>query len=70
MAKKATGPKGASGAEPVLKRNVVSIRGTEEWRKWLFGLAAFRRLKATDVIDQSLVEYAERHGYGEPAPPR
>jgi hypothetical protein len=34
------------------------------------GLAAHRRLKASDVIDQALIEYAERYGYDKPAPRR
>ena len=33
-------------------------------------LADFRRLKATDLIDQALVEYAERHNFPDPAPKR
>jgi len=61
---------GDQGAESEARRNVVSIRGTERWRDWLMGLAAHRRLKASDVIDQALIEYAQRHGYDKPAPPR
>lgn len=56
--------------DPPARRNVVSIRGTEEWRDWLMGLAAHRRLKAADVIDQALIEYANKYGYDKPAPPR
>ena len=68
MAKKKTArPK---TPEPATRKNVVSIRGTENWRDWLMGLAAHRRLKASDVIDQALIEYAERHGYTREAPPR
>lgn len=52
------------------KRSVVSVRGSDEWRDWLMELSAFRRLKATDVIDQALVEYAEKYGFKKPAPPR
>lgn len=72
MAKKTAGPKGKGekGDQEETRKNVVSIRGTERWRTWLMGLAAHRRLKAADVIDQALIEYAERHGYNEPAPPR
>ncbi len=75
MAKKKGGP--APQREPdegrqeqPARRNVVSIRGTEAWRDWLMGLAAHRRLKAADVIDQALIEYAQRYGYDRPAPPR
>ena len=57
-------------AEPGARRNVVSIRGTEEWRDWLMGLAVHRRLSAADVIDQALVEYAQKYGYKKLPPPR
>jgi hypothetical protein len=33
-------------------------------------LAKFRRLHATDIIDQALVEYAQKHGFDEVAPER
>jgi hypothetical protein len=56
--------------EPGARRNVVSIRGTEAWRDWLMGLATHRRLSAADVIDQALIEYAQKYGYTKPAPPR
>jgi hypothetical protein len=68
MAKKSAKPVPKPEDEP--RKNVVSIRGTESWRAWLMGLAAFRRLSAVDVIDQALVEYAHKHGYKEEAPPR
>lgn len=71
MAKKAAKAKGDDGGgqgEP--RKNVVSIRGTEAWRDWLMGLASHRRLKAVDVIDQALVEYAQKYGYPEPPPKR
>jgi hypothetical protein len=48
----------------------VVVRGSQEWRDWVTGLADFRRLKVTDLIDQALVEYAERHGYKPSAPKR
>jgi hypothetical protein len=74
MARKHGGPGGETpdkgGAEPPARRNVVSIRGTEAWRDWLMGLAAHRRLKAADVIDQALIEYAQKYGYEKKAPPR
>jgi hypothetical protein len=74
MARKGKPPEGEKPSEdkpePVARRNVVSIRGTEEWRDWLMGLAAHRRLKASDVIDQALIEYAQKYGYKKEAPPR
>jgi hypothetical protein len=66
--KKAPAKAPESGGEP--RRNIISIRGTESWRAWLMGLAAHRRLKAPDVIDQALIEYAQKYGFTEPAPPR
>src|SRR5947209_8112674 len=56
--------------EPAARRNVVSIRGTEQWRDGLMGLAAHRRLKASDVIEQALIEYAQKYGYDKAPPPR
>lgn len=69
MAKRAATP-APKGGDDEPRKNVVSIRGTESWRAWLMGLAAHRRLKAVDVIDQALVEYAQKYGYTEEAPPR
>lgn len=68
--KKDRGKEPEKRPEPSARRNVVSIRGTEEWRDWLMELAAHRRLKAADVIDQALIEYAQKYGYTKPAPPR
>jgi hypothetical protein len=61
---------GKSGPGPAPRRNIVSIRGAEAWRAWLMALAAHRRLKASDVIDQALTEYAQKYGYPERVPPR
>jgi hypothetical protein len=49
---------------------VIAIRGTPDWHEWVFQLAEFRRTPVTSVIDQALVEYAERHGFKKPAPSR
>jgi hypothetical protein len=65
------GPKRAGRPKsPQPKKNVIGLRGSEEWRQWVMALADFRRLKATDLIDQALVEYAERYGFTRPAPKR
>lgn len=48
----------------------IAVRGSKEWRDWVMALADFRRLKATDLIDQALIEYAERHGFEKRAPKR
>src|SRR5262249_4545712 len=67
--KRMGGPKreGGAGGGKVFG---IAIRGSKEWRDWVMDLADFRRLKATDLIDQALVEYAERHGFNPSAPKR
>jgi hypothetical protein len=47
-----------------------AIRGSKEWHAWVTELASFRRLRATDLIDQALVEYASQHGFTKAAPKR
>jgi hypothetical protein len=51
-----------AGGEP-LRRNVISIRGTEDWRDWLIRYAAFRRVPVTSLIDQVLNEAAKRDDF-------
>jgi hypothetical protein len=48
--------------EPI-RKNVISIRGTEQWRDWLIEYAAFRRVPVTSLIDQVLNEAAKRDGF-------
>jgi hypothetical protein len=48
----------------------IAIRGSKEWRDWVMALAKFKRLKATDLIDQALIEYARNHHFEPPAPER
>jgi hypothetical protein len=52
------------------KGNVLSIRGSEEWRDWVGRLADHGRLKVADVIDRALLLYAKHEGFDEPAPRR
>jgi hypothetical protein len=52
-------------AEPV-RKNIISVRGTEEWRDWLIEYAAFRRVPVTSLIDQVLNEAAKRDGFALP----
>ena len=52
------------------KSNVVSIRGSVEWRAWVGRLADHSRLKVADVIDRALLAYAKQEGFNEPAPRR
>lgn len=59
--------KGGPGSEPSAG---FAVRGSKEWHTWVTELADHRRLKVTDLIDQALVEYAERHSFTRPAPKR
>lgn len=52
------------------KGNVLSIRGSGEWRDWVGRLADHNRLKVADVIDRALLAYAKQEGFNEPAPRR
>ena len=68
-------PKGSgrTGRPPKVegaKHNVLSIRGTAEWRAWLGRLSEHCRLKSADVIDRALIAYAKVEGFAEPAPRR
>jgi hypothetical protein len=69
----ATGPKKKAGRpkDPIgAKRNVIAMRGTEEWRDWLNELADASRLPATILIDHALMEFAKNHGFKKPMPKR
>jgi hypothetical protein len=61
MAKKKAFPQ--SRAEEPVRKNVISIRGTEAWRDWLTEYGAFRRVPVTSLIDQVLNEAAKRDGF-------
>jgi hypothetical protein len=52
------------------KGNVLSIRGSQEWRAWVGRLADHSRLKVADVIDRALLTYAKQEAFDEPAPRR
>lgn len=67
MAKKKAAPQPLAD-EPV-RKNVISIRGTEDWRGWLTRYAKKRRVPVTALIDMVLAEAAEREGF-EPPPDR
>ena len=62
MSKKRAPETPPATAEP-LRKNVISIRGTETWRGWLTEYAAFRRVPVTSLIDQVLSEAAKRDGF-------
>lgn len=41
------------------RRNVLAVRGSEEWREWLAEFAADRRTTPTGLIDLALAELAK-----------
>jgi hypothetical protein len=61
MAKKKAPPR-QPVPEPV-RKNIISVRGTEEWRDWLAEYASSRRVPVTSLIDQVLAEAAKRDGF-------
>jgi hypothetical protein len=53
------------------KQNVLSVRGSEEWRAWVHRFCDHTRThSASDLIDQALVEYARTRGFADPPPKR
>ena len=54
--------------EPTRLKNIVVLRGTEEWKAWLDRLAEDVGAPLTVTIDQALREMAERRKL--PKPPR
>lgn len=49
------------------QKNVLAVRGTEQWKEWLDGFAASKGMPVTVLVDHALRELAKREGY--PAPP-
>lgn len=64
--KRAVGRPKNLGPKPTL----VSLRGSEEYREWLEGLANRSHLPMAILLEHALREYAERHGYEKPQPRR
>jgi hypothetical protein len=64
---KKTTPKTAS-APPgsARQRNVLALRGTDEWKAWLDGFAARKGMPVTVLVDHALRELARRDGYRDP----
>jgi hypothetical protein len=54
--------------EPPRKKNLVVIRGFEDWGKWLEGYAGSKGMPVVVLIDHLLREAAREDGY--PAPPK
>src|SRR4051812_18148840 len=70
--KKGQGVKSKGGRPRVEspKRNVVTLRGSEEWRDWLNELADHCGLPTTVLIAQAVKDYAKAEGFGKPMPRR
>jgi hypothetical protein len=77
MAKKRTKPAASpktasaarSGPEPKsggALPNIISMRGSREWRAWLDRLAEACRATPSALIDRALAELARREGFEEP----
>jgi hypothetical protein len=48
--------------------NVITIRGSADWKRWLEAFAAKMRSKPTAVIDLALAKLAQQEGFSEPPP--
>lgn len=55
-----------SKAAPSRLKNVVVLRGTEEWKAWLNRVAEANSAPLTVTIEQALKEFGEKLGAGKP----
>lgn len=56
--------------EPGVRKVVFQMKGSEEWKDWLDGLAKQLRMPSSAVVDNALVMYAKAQGYDRKAPER
>lgn len=70
MSKKRGEPVAASSADRIVRRTVLTIKGTDEWRGWLERLGKHLRTPTSTIVDHALVRYAKENGFSEPAPER
>lgn len=49
---------------------IVSIKGSPEFRDWLYELADQERMTAVQLIERAVVEYARNVKFPKPAPKR
>lgn len=66
-AKGKTMPKALAPGRPPVQ---VTLRGSEEWKHWVQGLADHVRSDVAKVIDRALIDYARKEGYDPNAPSR
>ena len=48
------------------QKNVLALRGTEDWKLWLDGFADSKGMPVTVLVDHALRELAKRDGYQDP----
>lgn len=63
--KKVARPKAQSEA-PARQKNVLALRGTDDWKSWLDGYAKSKGMPVTVLVDHALRELAKRDGYQDP----
>ena len=68
VAKKKTAPKRTE--KPDRPAIAVTLRGSEEWKSWVEGLADHCRTDVAKVIDRALIDLARKEGYKPDAPRR
>lgn len=49
---------------------ILTMRGSGEWKEWLQRLGKHCRLKTAVLIEQALMEYAEKRGFTDVPPER
>jgi hypothetical protein len=70
---KSKAPKGRTADEPKRedpRQVVISMKGSAEFRDWLYELAEHERIKAVELLERAVVEYARNHGFTKIAPRR
>jgi hypothetical protein len=67
-AKKAKPPKGKAGGEGAdePRKVLLAIKGRQQWKVWLEGMAAKERVTVAALIDRALAHYAEEIDYAPP----
>ena len=64
--KKAPTAAPVKSAEGTRQKNVLALRGTDEWKTWLDGFAERKGMPVTVLVDHALRELAKRDGYQDP----
>jgi hypothetical protein len=70
VAKKRARATRAAAPGPERQPVVLTMRGKPEWKGWLKQLSKHCRLKVAVLVEQALMEYADRRGFAEPSPER